>query len=108
MIARLEPIIMEMERHREPLLIVGHQGEKYLFIRAFFVFAVLNSCFKLFLDLFPQFYDFMTYLIGKICLAIHCLTDLYFKSRSNLIVIQLLLVFCVGILRVIFAFYIIT
>lgn len=25
-IARLEPIIMEMERHREPLLIVGHQG----------------------------------------------------------------------------------
>lgn len=26
-IARLEPIIMEMERHREPLLIVGHQGK---------------------------------------------------------------------------------
>jgi len=25
-IARLEPIIIEMERHREPLLIVGHQG----------------------------------------------------------------------------------
>jgi broad specificity phosphatase PhoE len=25
-IARIEPIIMEMERHREPLLIVGHQG----------------------------------------------------------------------------------
>jgi broad specificity phosphatase PhoE len=25
-IARLEPIIMEMERHREPVLIVGHQG----------------------------------------------------------------------------------
>lgn len=24
-IARLEPIIIEMERHREPLLIVGHQ-----------------------------------------------------------------------------------
>ena len=26
MIARLEPIILEMERHREPLLIVAHQG----------------------------------------------------------------------------------
>jgi broad specificity phosphatase PhoE len=25
-IARLEPIVIEMERHREPLLIVGHQG----------------------------------------------------------------------------------
>ena len=25
-IARLEPIVLEMERHREPLLIVGHQG----------------------------------------------------------------------------------
>ena len=25
-IARLEPMIIEMERHREPLLIVGHQG----------------------------------------------------------------------------------
>ncbi|KAM3567085.1 hypothetical protein VYU27_010764, partial [Nannochloropsis oceanica] len=25
-IARLEPIIIEMERHREPLLIVGHQA----------------------------------------------------------------------------------
>ena len=25
-IARLEPIIIEMERHREPLLIIGHQG----------------------------------------------------------------------------------
>ena len=25
-IARLEPIILEMERHREPLLIVAHQG----------------------------------------------------------------------------------
>ena len=25
-IARLEPIIIEMERHREPLLVVGHQG----------------------------------------------------------------------------------
>ena len=25
-IARLEPIIIEMERHREPLLIVAHQG----------------------------------------------------------------------------------
>ena len=25
-IARLEPIIIEMERHQEPLLIVGHQG----------------------------------------------------------------------------------
>ena len=25
-IARIEPIIMEMERHREPLLIVGHKG----------------------------------------------------------------------------------
>ena len=25
-IARIEPIIMEMERHRDPLLIVGHQG----------------------------------------------------------------------------------
>ena len=24
-IARLEPIIIEMERHREPLLIIGHQ-----------------------------------------------------------------------------------
>ena len=29
-IARIEPIIMEMERHREPLLIVGHQGKKPL------------------------------------------------------------------------------
>ena len=28
-IARIEPIIMEMERHREPLLIVGHQGKHY-------------------------------------------------------------------------------
>ena len=25
-IARIEPIIIEMERHREPLLIIGHQG----------------------------------------------------------------------------------
>lgn len=25
-IARLEPLVIEMERHREPLLIVGHQG----------------------------------------------------------------------------------
>ena len=25
-IARLEPMIIEMERHREPLLVVGHQG----------------------------------------------------------------------------------
>jgi broad specificity phosphatase PhoE len=25
-IARLEPMVIEMERHREPLLIVGHQG----------------------------------------------------------------------------------
>ena len=25
-IARLEPIIIEMERHQEPLLIIGHQG----------------------------------------------------------------------------------
>lgn len=25
-IARIEPIVLEMERHREPLLIVGHQG----------------------------------------------------------------------------------
>ena len=25
-IARLEPMIIEMERHREPLLIIGHQG----------------------------------------------------------------------------------
>ena len=25
-IARIEPIILEMERHREPLLIVAHQG----------------------------------------------------------------------------------
>jgi broad specificity phosphatase PhoE len=25
-IARLEPIIIEMERHTEPLLIIGHQG----------------------------------------------------------------------------------
>jgi broad specificity phosphatase PhoE len=32
-IARLEPIIMEMERHREPLLIVGHQGSaKYIYV----------------------------------------------------------------------------
>ena len=25
-IARIEPVIIEMERHREPLLIIGHQG----------------------------------------------------------------------------------
>ncbi|CAM9201793.1 unnamed protein product, partial [Ectocarpus fasciculatus] len=25
-IARLEPMILEMERHREPLLIISHQG----------------------------------------------------------------------------------
>jgi broad specificity phosphatase PhoE len=25
-IARLEPIILEMERHKEPVLIIGHQG----------------------------------------------------------------------------------
>ena len=25
-IARIEPMIIEMERHREPLLIIGHQG----------------------------------------------------------------------------------
>lgn len=81
-IARLEPIIMEMERHREPLLIVGHQGTVHC--RSERDFYISNTSYSSSTSTpYTRF--------GSTCAA--QTTHIYIRSLHT------------GILRIIYAFY---